>query len=124
MQIVNTPDAAPAIGPYSQAMKVGGLLITSGQIPLTAAGDFVDGDIEAQTKQVFRNLRAVLAAEGLTLANVAKTTVFMQDLAEFAAMNAVFAEEFGDHKPARSTIQVAGLPKGAKVEIEVIAELG
>jgi 2-iminobutanoate/2-iminopropanoate deaminase len=124
MQIVNTPDAAPAIGPYSQAMKVGGLLITSGQIPLTPAGDFVDGDVDAQTRQVFQNLRAVLAAEGLTLANVAKTTVFMQDLAEFAAMNAVFAEEFGDHKPARSTIQVAGLPKGAKVEIEVIAELG
>lgn len=124
MQIVNTKDAPQAIGPYSQAMKVGGLLIASGQIPLTAAGEFVDGDVEAQTRQIIQNIRAVLAAEGLTLANVVKTTVFLQDLANFARMNAVYADAFGDHKPARSTIQVAGLPLGSKVEIEVIAELG
>jgi len=124
MKVVNAKDAPQAIGPYSQAMKTGGLLIASGQIPLTAAGQFVEGDVEAQTRQVIQNIRAVLASEGLTLANVVKTTVFMQDLANFAQMNAVYSEAFGDHKPARSTIQVAALPMGSKVEIEVIAELG
>ena len=124
MQVVNTTDAAPAIGPYSQAMKTGGLLIASGQIPVTSTGQFVEGDIETQTKQVIQNIRAILASEGLTLANVVKSTVFLQDLANFARMNAVYIEAFGDHKPARSTIQVAGLPLGSKVEIEVIAELG
>jgi len=124
MKVVNTKDAPQAIGPYSQAMKTGGLLIASGQIPLTAEGQFVEGDVEAQTRQVIQNIRALLASEGLTLANVVKTTVFMQDLANFAQMNAVYAEAFGDHKPARSTIQVAALPMGSKVEIEVIAELG
>lgn len=123
MKIVNTPDAPPAIGPYSQAVISGGLLFAQGQIPLTVAGELVQGGIEPQTRQVFANIRAVLAAEGLTLANVVKATVFMQDLADFAQMNAVFAESFGSHKPARTTVQVAGLPMGALVEIEVIAEL-
>ncbi len=123
MQIVNTLDAPQAIGPYSQAVKTGGLLITSGQIPLTPDGVFVDGDIEMQTRQVLANVRALLASEGLAMNDVVKTTVFMHDLAEFAAMNAVYSEAFGDHKPARSTVQMAGLPMGAKVEIEVMAEL-
>ena len=123
MQIVSTQNAAPAIGPYSQAVTAGGYLFSSGQIPLTPDGVFVDGEIEAQTMQVFANVRAVLAAEGLTLADVVKTTVFTTDLGEFARLNAVYAEAFGDHKPARSTIQVAALPMGAKVEIEVVAEL-
>lgn len=124
MQIVNTPDAPAAIGPYSQAVKSGGLLFAQGQIPLTPSGEMVPGGIEAQTRQVFANIRAVLAAEGLTLANVVKATVYMQDLADFEKMNAVYAEAFGGHKPARTTVQVAGLPRAALVEIEIIAELG
>ncbi len=123
MQIVNTTDAPAAVGPYSQAVKTGGLMFSAGQIPLTPEGDFVDGEIEAQTTQVLQNIRAVLASEGLTLANVIKTTVFVQDLGDFARLNAVYAEAFGEHKPARSTVEVAKLPLGAKVEIEFVAEL-
>lgn len=123
MQIVNTPDAPAAVGPYSQAVKTGGLLFSAGQIPLSADGAFVDGDIEVQAAQVLRNIRAVLASEGLTLANVVKTTIFVQDLSDFARLNEVYADAFGDHKPARSTVEVAKLPLGAKVEIEFIAEL-
>lgn len=123
MQVINTLEAPQAIGPYSQAMKVGNLLFASGQIPLDADGNFVDGDITVQTKQVLKNVQAVLAAENLTLANVVKTTVFTKDLKDFPIINEIYAATFGDHKPARTTIEVAGLPLGSKVEIEVIAEL-
>lgn len=123
MKIVSTPDAPAAIGPYSQAIAVDGLLFTSGQIPLDAAGQLVDGGIEAQTEQVMKNLAAVVAAAGATLANVVKTTVFLADMNEFAAFNAVYAKHFGDHKPARSTVQVARLPRDVKVEVEAIVRL-
>lgn len=124
MQSINTPDAPQAIGPYSQAMTHGGLLYTAGQIPLDPVTmAVVDGGITEQTEQVFRNLAAVLAAAGVSVADVIKTTVFLQDMNDFAAMNAVYAEQFGEHHPARSTVAVAGLPRNVLVEIEVIAAL-
>lgn len=123
LSIVNTSDAPAAIGPYSQAIVVDGWLYSSGQIPLTAEGKLVEGDIEAQTRQVFANLRAVLAEAGTDLSRVVKTTVFVKDLNDFARLNAVYAEEFGAHKPARSTVEVARLPRDVLVEIEVIARL-
>ena len=121
MKIVSTDNAPKAIGPYSQAIRIDGLLYTSGQIPLRADGSKVEGDIAEQTEQVFDNLEAILSSEGITLAQVVKVTVFMTDLAEFASMNQVFAQRFGAHKPARSTVQVAALPTGARVEIEATA---
>lgn len=123
MKIVNTSEAPQAIGPYSQAMKTDTLLYSSGQIPLDKDGIKVDGGIEEQTKQVLANIEAILASEGLGMDSIVKTTVFLQDMSDFAAMNAIYADAFGDHKPARSTIQVAALPLGALVEIEFIAEL-
>ncbi|MGE7093886.1 RidA family protein [Lysinibacillus sp. NPDC048646] len=121
MNIVATTNAPAAIGPYAQGMIVNGMFYSSGQIPLTAAGELVDGDIVAQTNQVFANLKAVLAAAGSSLDNVVKTTVFMKDMNDFVAMNEVYASHFGEHKPARSAVEVARLPKDVKVEIEVIA---
>ena len=121
MKIVSTPTAPQAIGPYSQAIVTGGMIFTSGQIPLRADGSKLEGDIAAQTEQVFDNLSAILDSQGSSLAKVVKVTVFMTDLGEFAAMNAVFAQRFGEHRPARSTVQVAALPTGARVEIEAIA---
>ena len=123
MQVICTDRAPQAIGPYSQAIALDGLLFTSGQIPLTTAGEKVGGDIAAQTGQVFDNLEGILSSAGAALSDVVKVTVFMTDLAEFAAMNAVFAKRFGEHRPARSTVQVAALPTGARVEIEAIARL-
>jgi 2-iminobutanoate/2-iminopropanoate deaminase len=121
-QVVYTDQAPQPIGPYSQAQRVGDLLYTAGQVGLDpASGELVEGGIEAQTRQVLRNLEAVLAAGGSSLADVVKTTVFMADLGEFSRMNAVYAEIFGGNAPARSTVQVAGLPKGARVEIECVA---
>jgi len=122
-QVISTDQAPAAIGPYAQAIRAGQWLYTSGQIPLTPGGDLVDGDATLQTKQVFANLRAVLGAAGANLAQVVKATVFVADLNDFAAVNAVFADAFGDHRPARSTVQVARLPRDAKVEIEVVAFL-
>ena len=123
-ELITAQDAPAAIGPYSHAAKVGNLLICSGQIPVDpASGQLVADEIEAQTNQVLTNVKAVLASQGLAMTDVAKSTVFLTDMAEFPAMNALYAEHFGDHKPARSTIQVAALPLGARVEIEVIAEL-
>ena len=122
-EIVQTPDAPAAIGPYSQAVRFGNLVVTSGQIPLTAAGELVEGDVEAQTRQVIANLRAVLRAAGTDLDRVVKTTVFLADMNEFAAMNAVYAEYFQAPYPARSTVQVARLPRDVRVEIEALAEL-
>ena len=121
MKAISTTNAPAAIGPYAQGMIVNNMFYSSGQIPLTAAGELVDGDIEAQTNQVFENLKAVLAAAGSSLDQVVKTTVFMKDMNDFAAMNEVYAAHFGEHKPARSAVEVARLPKDVKVEIEVIA---
>lgn len=124
MQIINTPEAPRAIGPYAQAIAVDGWLFTSGQIPLTAGGELLAGDIEAQTEQVFDNLSAVLAAAGASLAQVVKCTVFVKDLNDFARLNTVYERRFGEHQPARSTVEVARLPRDVQVEIEVVARLG
>ncbi|MGG1314707.1 RidA family protein [Cohnella laeviribosi] len=123
LKIVSTKDAPAAIGPYAQAVRVGNLLFTSGQIPLLPSGELVQGGIEEQTRQVLRNLQAVLAAEGATLRDVVKTTVFLKDMNMFAAFNEVYASYFGEHTPARSTVEVARLPKDVLVEIELIAEI-
>jgi len=123
MNYVATDKAAAAIGPYSQGVVSGGLLYSSGQIPLTATGELVDGSIADQTHQVFSNLKAVLAEAGSSLNDVIKTTVFIKDMNDFAALNEIYASYFGDHKPARSTVEVARLPKDVKVEIEVIAKV-
>ncbi len=118
-----TAERAPAaIGPYSHGVAVGDLFFTSGQIPLVPeTGKLVEGPIESQAEQVLRNLEAVLAANDMTFANVVKTTVFLADLADFAAVNAVYATRFPEHPPARSCVQVAALPAGAKLEIELVA---
>lgn len=121
IQQVSTQQAPAAIGPYAQATATGDFLFTSGQIPLRPDGSLVEGDIVAQTKQVLANLEAVLSAAGLQRNSVVKTTIFLTDLGTFGAVNDVYGEFFGDHKPARSTVQVAGLPKGANIEIELIA---
>ena len=127
MQSIFTPNAPEAIGPYSQAIVHNGLVYTSGQIALNAQGAMQgatnEGDIEAQTKQVFMNLKAILEQAGSSLKKVIKTTVFLSDMEHFSAMNAVYARYFGDHKPARSTIAVKTLPKNALVEIECIAAI-
>lgn len=121
-RIILTENAPAPIGPYSQAVALGDLLFLSGQIPLDPkTGALVDSDIESATRQVFENIRAVLAAEGLDFKNVVKTTVFMQDLGLFPRMNAVYATYFPENPPARSTVQAAALPKGVSVEVEVIA---
>ena len=116
-------DAAPkAIGPYSQAIRVGDFVYTAGQIALVPeTGQLAEGGVEAQTRQVLQNLKNVLEAAGSGLGHVVKTTVFMHDLGEFAAMNAVYGQFFTTNLPARSTVQVAALPRGAKVEIECVA---
>lgn len=124
-KIIHTDQAPAPIGPYNQAVKSGPLLFTSGQIPIDpATGALVSGGIREQTLQVFENLKAVLEAAGCTLGDVIKTTVFLADLADFPELNRLYAEYFGeDHAPARSTVQVAALPKGALVEIEAIAKV-
>ena len=120
--VVSAPDAPKAIGPYSHAIAAAGLVFCSGQTPIDpATGELIDGDIAQQTRRVLENLQSVLQAADLSLANIVKTTVFLMDMADFSAMNAVYAEFFPDAPPARSTVQVAGLPKGARVEIEAIA---
>jgi 2-iminobutanoate/2-iminopropanoate deaminase len=121
MQIISTPNAPQAIGPYSQAIKVGDLLFSSGQIALRADGSFNDGDIKEQSIQALTNLKAVLAEAGCDFSNVVKTTVFLSDMDNFVAMNEVYASFFGESKPARSTVAVKTLPKNALVEIECVA---
>lgn len=121
IQIVSTTNAPAAIGPYSQAVAFGNLIFTSGQIPLNANGEVVQGGIEEQTHQVFRNLSAVLEQAGATFSDVLKATVFIKDMNQFAAVNQIYASYFGDHKPARSTVEVARLPRDVLVEIEMIA---
>ena len=124
MKTIATPNAPSAIGPYSQAQISGNLLFTAGQIPLVPGTmEMVTGSIEDQTAQVIRNLDAVLQAAGTDWSRVLKTTVFLTDLADFGAFNAVYEKALGGAKPARSTVQVAALPRGAKVEIELVAEI-
>ena len=122
--VVATANAPQAIGPYSQAITLDNLVFCSGQIPLTPAGTLAEGDITGQTRQVLTNLQAVLQAAGSSLGNVLKTTVFLADMNEFAAMNAVYAEFFAGEPPARSTVQVSRLPRDVRVEIEAIAVRG
>ncbi len=121
-KVINTKAAPAAIGPYSQAIKVENLVYTSGQIPINpATGNFVEGGIKEQTRQSLTNVKAILEEVGLTMGNVIKTTVFMADMNDFADMNAVYAEFFAEPYPARSAVAVKTLPKGALVEIEVVA---
>jgi 2-iminobutanoate/2-iminopropanoate deaminase len=121
--VVTSPDAPPALGPYSQGIAAGGFVFLAGQIPLMRdTGKFVEGGIAEQTEQCIVNIKALLASQGLTLADVVKATVFLADMEEFAAMNEVYKKHFSETPPARSTVQVARLPKDARVEIEVIAK--
>lgn len=123
-QVINTSAAPAAIGPYSQAIQVSNLVYTSGQLPIDpATGAFVEGGIKEQTRQSLSNVQAVLREAGLSMSNVIKTTVFMADMADFAAMNEVYAEFFAEPYPARSAVAVKTLPKGALVEIEVVAAI-
>lgn len=125
MRKIQTPKAPAAIGPYSQAVRVGNLIFCSGQTPLVPETmKIIEGEISSQTNQALENLRNILESEGLTLANVVKTTVFLKNFRDFAAMNAAYAEAFGDHRPARSTVEVSRLPLDALVEIECIACIG
>lgn len=124
-QPIHSDKAPKAIGPYSQAIRVGDLVFCAGQTPLDpATGNLVEGDIEAQTRRVLQNLSAVLQAAGSSLARAVKTTVFLRDMNDFQRMNAVYAEFFPQDPPARSTVQVARLPRDAAVEIEIVAAVG
>ncbi len=124
-EIIHTDDAPAAVGPYSQAVKIGNLLFTAGQIPLDPATmKLIDGDVTAQTEQVMKNMQAVLTAAGTSFDNVIKSTVFLTDMGDFAAMNAVYGRFAGENPPARSAVQVAALPLGANVEIEMIVAIG
>lgn len=121
MELITTKMAPAAIGPYSQAVKANGMVYCSGQIPMTADGMVAAGDIKSQTVQVLQNLKAVLSSSGSGLLKVVKTTVYLASMDDFAAMNEVYAEVFGYHKPARATVEVARLPKDVLVEIDCIA---
>ena len=124
-RIVSSDTAPAAIGPYSQGIIAGGFLFSAGQIPIDpTTTQVVEGDIVPQTQQVLKNLQAVLAAAGASWKDVVKTTVFLQDMADFPRMNEVYAAVMGEARPARSTVQVAGLPRGVRVEIELVAHLG
>lgn len=120
MKTISTTNAPAAIGPYAQAVEVGNFVYTSGQIPLRPDGSLVTGDITEQVEQVLKNLDAVLTEAGVSRNNVVKSTIFMTNLADFEKVNAAYGAFFGDHKPARSTVQVAALPKGVQVEIELV----
>ena len=121
MEIIATTNAPQAIGPYSQAIVSGNLIFTSGQIALQSDGSFLEGDVTVQTRQVLRNLSAVLEAGGSKLSNVIKTTIFLADMEDFQKVNSVYGEFFNEHKPARSTVAVKALPRNALFEIEAIA---
>ena len=123
-QVIHTENAPAAIGPYSQAVKAGNLLFVSGQVPFVPETmEIVEGDVKAQTAQSLKNLQAILKEAGADFSNVVKTTLFMKDMNEFAQINEVYAEYFGENKPARACVEVARLPKDVKVEIELIAVL-
>jgi len=127
LTVVDTPDAPKAIGPYSQAIEgqAGRLLFLSGQLGMDpATGTMVPGGVEAETRRALQNLDAILTAGGMDRWNVARTTIFLADLGDFGAVNAIYAEFFGEHRPARVTVQVAALPRGARVEIDAIASAG
>lgn len=125
MQIIATNDAPEAIGPYSQAVVIGGMVYTAGQVALDPATmELVPGDVTAQAERVFNNLAAVLRAAGSSFSRVVKATVYLADMGDFAAVNAVYAKRFGDHRPARSTVAVRTLPKQALVEIDLVAAAG
>lgn len=121
MKIIETKKAPAAIGPYSQAMKVNGMVYTSGQIALTPAGELIENNVEKQTRQVLTNLSNVLEEAGSSLNKVVKTTIFLDSMDDFLKVNEIYAEFFGEHKPARSTVAVQTLPKNVLVEIEAIA---
>lgn len=123
-RVISTPNAPAAIGPYSQAIAIDGLLFTAGQIPLDPATmTIVPGDVAAQTEQVMKNLAAICTEAGASLQHVVKTTVFLQDMSDFQAMNEVYARHFGENRPARSTVAVRGLPRDVRVEIEAVVSL-
>ena len=123
-QVIHTENAPAAIGPYSQAVKAGNLLFVSGQVPFVPETmEIVEGDVKAQTAQSLKNVQAILAEAGLDFSHVVKSTVFIKDMNEFAQINEVYAEFFGENKPARACVEVARLPKDVKVEIELIAVL-
>lgn len=124
MKTIHTDSAPAAIGPYSQAVEAGGFLFTSGQIGLDpASGEMVAGGFEAQARRVLANLREVLGAAGCTFRDVVKATIYVADMADFPRLNELYGEAMGDHRPARSTVQAAALPKGALVEIDLVARL-
>lgn len=123
-RIISTSDAPPAIGPYSQAVAASGFIFVSGQIPLDASGKLVEGDIAAQTEQVVKNLSAVLAAAGSSLARAVKTTVYLKDMHDFPRMNEVYGRYFTAEHPARATVEVSRLPRDVKVEMDLIALAG
>ena len=123
-EVIATKEAPQAIGPYSQAIKAGGFIFTSGQIAIDpSTGNVISGDVAAQTERVMKNLAAVLAAAGSSLSKVVKTTVFLKSMGDFATMNEVYGKHLGNHRPARSTVEVARLPKDVLVEIDVVAEM-
>jgi 2-iminobutanoate/2-iminopropanoate deaminase len=123
-EVVATKEAPQAIGPYSQAIKTAGFVFSSGQIAIDpATGNVIEGDVASQTERVMKNLEAVLKAAGTGMHRVVKTTVFLKSMGDFATMNEVYGRHFGNHRPARSTVEVAGLPKNVLVEIDVIAEI-
>jgi 2-iminobutanoate/2-iminopropanoate deaminase len=123
-RIIHTDAAPKAVGPYSQAVAVDGWLFTSGQVHLEASGTLIDADIGTQTRQIFANLKAVLSEAGASFADVVKVTVYLRDMADFKPMNEVYAEFFADGLPARSTVEVAGLPLDARIEIDLVAKIG
>ena len=124
MKFNHTDQAPKAIGPYSQSVSIDGWLYTSGQVAIDpATGDLVDGGFEAQARRVFENLRQVLASAGCSFTDVVKATVYVVDMGDFPKLNAIYAEAMGDHRPARSTVQVAALPKAALVEIDLVARI-
>jgi 2-iminobutanoate/2-iminopropanoate deaminase len=121
MEFLTTENAPAAIGPYSQAVKFNGLLYSSGQIALKPNGEMIENDIKKQTRQIFENLKAILEDNGTFINEVLKINIFLTDMNDFGIVNVIMAEFFGDHKPVRSTIQVAGLPKNAMIEMDIIA---
>ena len=122
MKVIKTLEAPAAIGPYSQAIKANGFLFVSGQIPLTPNGELAGDDIKAQTKQVLKNLKAILKEADLSLKDTVKTTIFLKNMDDFSVVNEIYAQAFKEHKPARSTIEISKLPKDVLIEIELIAK--
>jgi len=124
MKFLNTINAPAAIGPYSQAVKVNGLLYSSGQIALTADGVMLENNIKKQTRQIFKNINAILEDNGGSIESIIKINIFLTDMNDFGVVNVLMAEEFGDHKPVRSTVEVSALPKNAMIEMDIIAKVG